>query len=179
MNAGAHLPARKKGITMKRHHSRLYGANPLLPWTELAMKTGEMMLASAQVISHRTTRMAQAGPMPNERDRREFTLMGQEKLDAAAASAQAMALRMVSANQQFAATAFQQMMSSAGGWMALLATPVAALSGQKQAELLRDTMMDSAAAASQMADSIAHVAHHGLKPIHSRAVSNAKRLGKL
>jgi hypothetical protein len=164
---------------MKRHRSRLYSANPLLPWTELAMKTSEMMLASAQVISHRTTRIAQAGPLPNARDRKEFTLMGQEKLDAAAASAQAMAARMVSANQQFAAAAFQQMMNSAGGWMALLTAPTAALSGQKQAELVRDAVMDSAAAASQVADSIAHVAHHGLKPIHSRAVSNAKRLGKL
>jgi hypothetical protein len=164
---------------MKPHRSRLYSANPLLPWTELAMKTGEMMLASAQVISHRTTRMAQAGPIPNARDQREFTLMGQEKLDAAAASAQAMATRMVSANQQLAAAAFQQMMSSAGSWMALLTTPTEALSGQKQAELLHNTMMDSAANASHVADSLAHIAHHGLKPIHSRAVSNAKRLGKL
>jgi hypothetical protein len=169
---------RKKGIPMKRR-PRLYNANPFMPWTRLALKTGEMMLASAQVISHRTTRIAQAGAIPNTRDRREFTLMGQEKLDAAAASAQAVAMRMVGANQQFAVIAFKQLMNGAGGLLALLTAPTLALSGQKQAELLRNTMTDSADVASHLSGAIARLAHHGLKPIHSRAVSNAKRLAKI
>jgi hypothetical protein len=37
-------------------------------------------------------------------------------------------------------------------------------------------MTNSAATAPQIPGSIAHVAHHGLKPIHSRATGNAKRL---
>jgi hypothetical protein len=169
---------RKKGMPMKRR-PRLYNANPFVPWTTLALKTGEMMLASAQVISHRTTRIAQAGAIPNVRDRREFTLMGQEKLDAAAASAQAVAVRMVGANQQFSVIAFKQLMNGAGGLLALLTAPTLALSGQKQAELLRNTMTDSADVASHLSGAIARLAHHGLKPIHSRAVSNAKRLAKI
>ena len=153
-------------------------ANPFLPWTMLALKTGEMMLASVQVIGHRTTRMVWAGAIPSLHDQREFTLMSQEKIDAAAASAQAVAVRMLDINQQFAVIAFKQLMNSAGGVMALLTAPTIALSNQKQAELLRNAMTDSAAVASQVSGSLARIAHHGLKPIHSRAVSNAKRLGR-
>ena len=169
----------KKESLMKRHRARLYNVNSFLQWTTLALKTNEMMLASAQVISHRTTRIAQAGALPSVRDRREFTLMGQEKLDAAAASAQAMTVRMFGINQQFAVIAFKQLMNSAGGLLALLTAPTLALSGQKQAELLRNTMTDSADVASHVSGEIARLAHHGLKPIHSRAVSNAKRLAKI
>ena len=68
---------------MKRSRTRNSFANPFLIWTDLALKTGEMMLASAQVIGHRTGLMAAAGPKPSKRDRREFTLMGQEKIEAA------------------------------------------------------------------------------------------------
>jgi hypothetical protein len=45
-------------------------------WGDLATKTLEMMLASAQVIGRRTGRMALAGDAPNARERREFALMG-------------------------------------------------------------------------------------------------------
>lgn len=37
-------------------------------------------MAVPQVMAHRLTRMALAGPRPNARDRREFHGMGQEKL---------------------------------------------------------------------------------------------------
>jgi hypothetical protein len=58
---------------MKRR--TLYGlsVNPFLIWTHLAFKIGEMMLASAQVIGHRTNRMALGGPTPNARDQREVS----------------------------------------------------------------------------------------------------------
>ncbi|MDB5795853.1 MAG: hypothetical protein JWR25_2232, partial [Noviherbaspirillum sp.] len=38
--------------------------HPLLMWSSLAFKTTEMLLASAQVIGHRTARMANAGAIP-------------------------------------------------------------------------------------------------------------------
>ena len=72
-----------------------FSLNPFFAWNELAMKTGEMMLASAQVIQHRTGRLVTAGPNPSLRDRREFTLMGQEKVEAIAESTQAMAMQMM------------------------------------------------------------------------------------
>ena len=67
---------------MKRSTRILFG-NPFLAWTDLAWKIGEMSMASAQVIAHRTTRMAAAGPIPNASDRQEFRRMGQEKIEAA------------------------------------------------------------------------------------------------
>jgi hypothetical protein len=52
---------------MKRSRTRYLSANPFLICTDLAVKTSEMMLASAQVIVHRTARMALAGPKPSVR----------------------------------------------------------------------------------------------------------------
>lgn len=143
------------------------------------MKTGEMLLASAQVINHRTNRIAMAGAIPNARDQKEFTLMGQEKLDAATESAQAIAARMVTMNTQLGALAFRQLLNSMSGLMGLVASPAVAMSAKGQAALLRDALQSSANVASHFSDSIARIAHHGLKPIHSRATSNAKRLLKV
>ncbi len=81
---------------MNRYYLGYPYFSPLMLWTNLAMKTLEMMLASAQVVGHRTGRMALAGPAPSARDRREFPSMGQEKIEAGAHSAQAMAAQMMS-----------------------------------------------------------------------------------
>ena len=142
------------------------------------MKTGEMMLASAQVINHRTRRLVTAGSSPDSRDRREFALMGQEKIAAASESAQAVAARMLNLNQQIGTIAFSQLVAGTAGIMSVAAARTIAQSSKAQAELMRDTMSSSAKAASQLADSVARVAHHGLKPVHSRATANAKRLAK-
>jgi hypothetical protein len=48
----------------------------------------------------------------------------------------------------------------------------------RQTRLVRDTMAHSAVATSQLSKSAARLAHRSLKPIHSRATRNAKRLGK-
>src|SRR5664279_4822825 len=81
----------KLRMQMKRNYAGYLDLSPFILWGDLATKTVEMMLASAQVIGHRTGRMALAGPAPNARDRREFALMGQEKIEAGTQSAQAMA----------------------------------------------------------------------------------------
>jgi hypothetical protein len=142
------------------------------------LKTSEMMLASAQVISHRTGRMATAGAIPSARDQKEFTLMGQEKIEAVAESTQAITAQMIRVNRQFGTLAFQQLIGGAGSVMALAASRTIAQSGQRQAELVRDAVDNSADVASHLSGSIADLAHHGLKPIHSRATGNAKRLLK-
>lgn len=142
------------------------------------MKTGEMMLASAQVINHRTGRMAVAGLAPDLRDRREFALMGQEKIAAASESAQAVAARMFNLNQQMGTLAFNQLVAGTAGFMSVAAARTIAQSTKAQAELVRGTVSGSAKAAAQFADSVAQIAHHGLKPVHSRATANAKRLSK-
>ena len=48
----------------------------------LARQSSELALAVPQVVAHRLTRMALAGPVPNARDRREFSGMAQEKVHA-------------------------------------------------------------------------------------------------
>jgi hypothetical protein len=47
---------------MKRNYLGYSYFVPFILWSDLATKTLEMMLASAQVIGHRTGRMALAGP---------------------------------------------------------------------------------------------------------------------
>jgi hypothetical protein len=94
---------------------------PFVVWSELAMKTGEMMLASAQVIGHRTHRIAKAGATPNARDRREFTLMGREKVEAAHESAFAMGSQIARMNSQLGLKAWQDMMAAGSAMLSLTA----------------------------------------------------------
>jgi|ERR1700674_1160932 hypothetical protein len=159
---------------MKRS-SRRISVNPFAMWTGLAFKTAEMMMASAQVIGHRTSRMAMAGPTPNERDRREFSLMGQEKMEAASESAQVMAQHMIAINQQIGARAFSQMLAGATDMWSLAASVTAGQALVRHAKLVR-TLSGGAVSASRLSTSAARIAQRGLKPIHSRATANAKRL---
>jgi hypothetical protein len=62
-------------------------------WNQLAVLTGEMMLASASVIQHRAGRMATATYPLSARDQREFTRMVQEKIEAGQEAAVALALQ--------------------------------------------------------------------------------------
>ena len=163
---------------MKRRTLYSLSAHPLLMWSELTFKAGELMLASAQVIGHRTNRMVLAGPALNTRDQREFTLMGQEKIVAAAESAQAMALSVISLNQQIGALAFKQMLTGATAMMALASSRTTGQAVSRQARLVRDAMGNSAVATSQLTISAGRLVDKGLRPIHSRAKRNAKRLVK-
>jgi len=163
---------------MKRSRPLTSLANPFLLWTDLALKTGEMMLASAQVISHRTSRMSKAGPTPNARDRREFALMGREKMEASVESAQAMAMRLMKVNPLLGAHAARQMLTSATAVMSLAASRTVGEAMKRQAALIR-AVTQSAATASRLSGSTARIAQRGLKPIHARATANARRLGEL
>jgi hypothetical protein len=147
-------------------------------WTGLALKTGEMMLASAQVIGHRTNRIVTAGPMPSLSDQQEFALMGQEKIEAITESAQAIAIRMAGLNQKIGTLAFEQILAGATGIMSLATSSTMEQSSRRHTRLVRDTVSNSVSAVSELADTMAHVADQGLKPIHLRARANAQRLAK-
>jgi len=150
--------------------------NPFLLWTDLALKTTEMMIASAQVIGHRTHRMRNAGAMPSLRDQREFALMGQEKVTAAIESAQAM-MHAMSVNPALTVRAMKDMWTSAAAVTSLAASCSAAEAMSRQATLFR-AMVNCATSAAKLSPAVARLAHHGLKPIHLCATRNAKRLGK-
>ena len=68
--------------------------------TTLSRQSAELALAVPQVMAHRLTRMALAGPFPNARDRREFHGMGHEKMLAFWQSWFAMGWALTQAGQQ-------------------------------------------------------------------------------
>ena len=70
-----------------------------LPSASLSAKAGELATAVPQVVAHRMTRMALAGPKLSERDRKEFARMIAEKNSAFSESWNAMALQAMRSHQ--------------------------------------------------------------------------------
>ena len=135
-------------------------------------------MAATQVIGHRTNRLASAGSIPSTRDQREFTLMVQEKGQAASEAAQAVGARLLMLNQQIAALAFKQMLSASASLVSIATSRSAAESVERQSKLVRDTMANTVIAGSKLSGSTANVAQRALKPVHTRVLGNARRLTK-
>lgn len=166
--------------TQKHRHPfglNISGRAPSPPWFGLAFKTGEMMMASAFVINRRLTRMALAGANPNARDRREFQRMGQEKVEAATESLLAVSAQLAFAGPQLGAVSFQYWMKTVRALLATSTRPAMSVVGA-QAALMGLTFGNSSSTAAKMASVSAKLAHHGLRPVHSRATANARRLLK-
>lgn len=151
--------------------------NPLMLWADFAWKSCEMLLASAQVIQHRARRIAVAGPNPSARDRREFRLMEAEKVDAASKSAAAMSKSLISMDPLLGVKMTQQMLAAT--------TAVMSLAASRSPSRYFARHMKMASVLGQLAQSMANantaaVRFHraGLAPVRSRAISNARRLGK-
>lgn len=145
---------------------------PLLPWMNLGLKLGEMMLTSSRVITHRTRGVLTAHPDP-----REGGSMDQERIDAGYASAMAMAMgaNLAKIYIDLGALAYKQWMATTASLTALaLHRP----SFVQPARLISETTSQSAAAASELSAATVELAPHGLEPAHTRATKNAKRLGK-
>jgi len=151
--------------------------NPFLLWSRLAWKAGEMAIGSLQVIGHRTSRFAHAGIVPSARDQREFTLMSQEKNEAAMESAGAIGARILMLNQQFAALAFKQMLSASAALVSIGASRTVPESVGRQSKLVRDTLVSSAVTASKLSGTTAKLARRALRPVHARVKANVRRLG--
>ncbi len=152
-------------------------ANPFQIWTELALKTGEMMAASAQVIGHRTQRMAMASTPPSARDQREFALMSTEKVAAVTESAQAVALKMMTMNPWLMPNALRHMTSATSAMLAVSTSRTAGELIARQTRLA-EVLLKSTAAATNITSTAADLASQGMKPLHSRATANARRLRK-
>ena len=127
--------------------------------TRLSAQASELLLAAPPVVAHRLGRMAVAGHKPSAKDQREFKRMGAEKLAAFGEAWQAMALQMLKSNQQIAAS----MMRS---WW-----PARAVRGGTKAAPL-------AQAATAWQQAALDVLGQGMRPVHRRAVANARRLGR-
>jgi hypothetical protein len=115
----------------------------------------ELAFSVPQVFAHRLTRMALAGPKPSDRDRKEFQIMVNEKHAAFVQAWSDMAMQAFRANQAFTASMLR-----------FFFTP---FSYRK---------LSAASTAAQVHNAAIGVLGKGLAPIHRRAVSNARRLGK-
>jgi hypothetical protein len=120
----------------------------------IARQAAELAVAVPQVIAHRLSRLALAGPAPSARDRREFQRMGAEKAAAFAESWNAMARQTLEANQTLA-----------GSFLRALGSPARA-----QASVQSATR--------QVGRAVTAIVQAGLAPVHRRAVANAKRLSR-
>lgn len=162
---------------MKPKSSRYPYAVPFVLWSQLATKTVETVLASAQVIGHRAGRMAVAGTTPGPRDQREFALMGREKIDAGAKSARAMTARAMTMTWPCGASAVPPMMRTLAALMSLAASRTPSQLIARQAALARE-FGQLAVSMAEVPRLTAKLALRGLKPVHARATANARRLGR-
>jgi hypothetical protein len=151
------------------------GFNAFSAWLDLAQRYGAMTTAAAEVIARRTQRMATAGADPSARDRREFALMGREKVDAAAQSAFAVGSELLRINQRSAMQGWLAVVASSADMMSLAGSRTASQFTARQVKLARTLRrsIPSAAAVSTASTSLAKAA---LKPVSSRAKRNAVRL---
>jgi hypothetical protein len=124
--------------------------------TSTTVKLAELAFATPQVMAHRLTRMALAGPVLSQRDHKEFSGMVQEKQMAFVQSWMAMSAETVRVQQSL----FMHWLSPAR-----MLTPWSASSG--------------AAATSVLQGAALRIAAKGIAPVHKKAVSNAKRLRKV
>jgi hypothetical protein len=121
----------------------------------LAAKSAELAFAVPQVVAHRVTRMAIAGPTLSERDRKEFKLMSDEKTAAFAESWNAMTVHALQANQALASSLMRSMWTPFPG-----------------------RQPSAGAIAAQAHRAALDVLDKGLSPVHRKAVANAKRLAR-
>ncbi len=160
---------------MKDERGSLY-ANPFLIWVDLAFIASEVFIASIQVIGYRMCHLTVGYPELTKRGSREFALMGKEKIEAVAESSQAMLTEFLRANQ-LGAKAVKQMMDGAMAMMSMTTSCTVRQFRDRQAKLAR-TVVRSTSTVSRLSASTGQVLKHGLKPIHVRVTSNAKRLKK-
>ena len=121
----------------------------------LLAKSAELAIAAPQVIAHRVTRMAIAGPMLSARDCKEFHLMVTEKMAGFGEAWSAMVLQTIRANQTAAVSLFRAFLAPS----------------------LRRRASTTAVAA-QLQSAALDILAKGLAPVHRKAVANAKRLAR-
>jgi len=126
----------------------------------IGTQTSQMLLAAPQVVALRLRRLALSGPRPSLKDQREFHRMSAEKVAAFGEAWQAMTLQMLKSNQQLAAS----MMRS---WW-----PTAATRRGTRTATLEQATNDWQGAALD-------ILGQGIRPVHRRAVANAKRLSRI
>jgi hypothetical protein len=135
-----------------------------------------MLLASAQVIGHRTGRMRGATFPLSARDRREFTLMGQEKLAAACESSLAIFAHLTAENRRLALGRLWASWAASSRVLSLAASRTPAQAIARHAALVRS--LGGLTRSSASGATLLQLAERAMRPIHSRATRNARRLSR-
>jgi hypothetical protein len=119
-----------------------------------AVKLAELALAAPQVVAHRLTRMALAGPVLSARDRKEFAGMVREKHVALAQGWMGAWTELVRVNQAMAVSAASSL------W------------------LLKSPLSHAQSSAGQMHAALNSIGNKFVEPVRRKAVANAKRLAR-
>lgn len=86
--------------------------NPFMLWTDLAMKTTEMVVSSGQVIGERVDELTRASAHPSQQDYSQLTLLAPERVKGATETALETFTRLQTTGWQFMANAWQQWFST-------------------------------------------------------------------
>ncbi len=162
---------------MARKSSAPMFTNPFLAWMPFAARSSELMMASAQVIGHRMWQLSDQDARSGARNRREADLMVREKMEVAAESAQAMGARVMGMNHALWFDALSRGFALSSAWTSLATSRGLAESVQRQQRLFWAASRP-AETASALSRASAGIMQSGLKPIHSRARANARRLSR-
>jgi len=122
----------------------------------LAIQAAEVALAAPQVVAHRVARMANAGTGTTAADRKEFALMGSEKV-----------------------IAFYQSWSAI--WTQVYVTQVRltySLFSAGFAPLFRKGRLGSPAGLAHLPSVMTQIMSAGLAPVHAKTMANTKRLSR-
>jgi hypothetical protein len=164
-----------RGMRTSNVSPRLF--NPAMIWTDVALKTSEMLLSSGSVIHLRTRRMAEHGLQPTPADMREIHLMSEEKLTAVTQSGAAIANQLHTTHYALVNRAVQQWFQS-GTALWSLATSFTPAQVLARSQAFIDASTRVAETLSQLSSASARIAQRALKPIHAKATSNARRLSQ-
>jgi len=145
-------------------------------WQDLIAETDEMLSATADVVAIRIERMAAAGPLPDDRDRAEFSLMGREKPVAAFESVQAMFRGGLDEGMAWAAHASRQIWAASAVVSDLLAPQSLTQRFERQAALSPIAAASAVVDPFQFALSTTRVMQDALAPIHRCVTANSRRL---
>jgi hypothetical protein len=146
-----------------------------------AVKLGETAVASGTVVGHRLGfgwGLGWPPGLPAIADPREFTLMTTEKIDAASD----VATGMIGRSFEIGATMARLMVGQTAGWtraaMALgtAATPQAAVAAHHRWAV--ESMGLATTHGLRLAAQVADLSGSMVKPVHSRATGNARRLDR-
>ena len=172
--------------------------SPWMAWMDIAASMQDMALNAGQVVAQRGARMAAAGSPLSTRDRREFTLMGVEKAQAAGEAMLAMFSPMIinggALSMKLGEMAWRQMMRNARlmrNWSPMaFASPAqwasapieastrAMADAVQQGNYLSATANDAAQATVHISRAASRVAKRGIAPVKRRVKANARRLAK-